>query len=322
MLGMALVGVIIFLCQRYLGHYYVAGIGYATVQDTLAHVLTDPYLLLFLCFLKLLATSLTLGSGGSGGIFSPSLFMGATFGAGYALLANAFVPGLHLDVAGTAVIGMASLVGAATGAVVTSIVMIFEMTRDYNVIVPLMITVSLAYGARRLLMTDSIYTMKLTRRGHIIPDAFHTNLYMLRSVADFIRTPMQLADADLPVATLFAGLERQTFVPHVLVTREGKIHGVLSARRIVHMLRRGNRAGTVGEHARPGYAVVHSQDLIFDVLARLREHGGDIALLTREGKLESADDVTGVVTWNDILLHGNLPLPLRRRKRTEAQRQA
>jgi CIC family chloride channel protein len=314
-LGMALVGTIFYLCQRYLGHYYVAGIGYATVQDTLAHALTDPYLLLFLCLLKLLATSLTLGSGGSGGIFSPSLFMGATFGAGYALLGNAFVPGLQLDVAGTAVVGMASLVGAATGAVVTAIVMIFEMTRDYNVIVPLMITVSIAYGARRLLITDSIYTMKLTRRGHVIPDAFHTNLYMLRSVADFIRTPMQVSDADLPLATLFDGLQRQTFVPHVLVTREGKVHGVLSSRRIVHMLRRGNRAGTVGEHARPGYAVVHAQDLIFDVLARLREHGGDIALLTREGKLESADDVTGVVTWNDILLHGNLPLPLRRRKR-------
>jgi len=314
-LGMALVGVIIYLCQRYLGHYYVAGIGYATVQDTLTHALTDPYILLLLCFLKLLATSLTLGSGGSGGIFSPSLFMGATFGAGYALVVNALWPGMNLDVAGTAVVGMASLVGAATGAVVTSIVMIFEMTRDYNVIVPVMIAVSIAYGARRLLMTDSIYTMKLTRRGHVIPDAFHTNLYMLRSVADFIRTPMQLADADLPVATLFQALERQTFVPHVLVTREGKVHGVLSARRVVHMLRRGNRAGTVGEHARTGFAVVHSQDLIFDVLARLRESGGDIALLTREGKLDGADDVTGVVTWNDILLHGNLPLPLRRRKR-------
>ncbi|HUJ87989.1 MAG TPA: chloride channel protein [Burkholderiales bacterium] len=318
-LGMALVGVLFYLCQRYLGHYYVAGIGYATVQDTLTHALTDPYVLLLLCFLKLLATSLTLGSGGSGGIFSPSLFMGATFGAGFALLGNALVPGLQLDVAGTAVIGMAAVVGAATGAVVTAIVMIFEMTRDYNVIVPLMITVSVAYGVRRLLMTDSIYTMKLTRRGHVIPDAFHTNLYMLRTVADFIHTPMQIADADLPVSTLFDGLARQTFVPHVLVTHEGKVYGVLSSRRILNMLRRGNRSGTVGEHARTGYAVVHSRDLIFDVLARLREKGGDIALLTREGELESPDDVTGIVTWSDILLHGNIPLPLRRRRRPEAQ---
>jgi CBS domain containing-hemolysin-like protein len=141
-------------------------------------------------------------------------------------------------------------------------------------------------------------------------------------VADFIRTPMQLCDAELPVATLLDGLQRQTFVPHVLVTREGKVQGVLSSRRIVHMLRRGNRAGTAGEHARPTYAVVNAQDLIFDVLARLREHGGDIALLTREGKLEGVDDVTGIVTWNDILLNGNIPLPLRRRRRPEAQRSA
>ena len=314
-LGMAMVGTMFYLCHRYLGHYYVEGIGYATVQDTLTQALTDPYILLLLFLLKLVATSLTLGSGGSGGIFSPSLVMGASFGAGFALLANSLVPGLQLDVAGTAVIGMASLAGAATGAVVTAIVMIFEMTRDYNIIVPLMITVSIAYGARRLLSTDSIYTMKLTRRGHLIPDAFHTNLYMLRTVADFIRTPMQLSDADLPVATLFEGLQRQTFVPHVLVTRDGMDQGVLSSRRILHMLRRGNHAGTVGEHARSGYAIVNAQDLIFDVLARLRDSGADIALLTREGKLDGADDVTGIVTWNDILLHGNIPLPLRRRPR-------
>ena len=314
-LGMAMVGVTFYLCQRYLGHYYVQGIGYATVQDTLTHTVLAAEILLLLCFLKLLTTAVTLGSGGSGGIFSPSLFMGATFGAAFALLVNGYVPAVHLDVAGTAVIGMASVVGAAAGAVVTAIVMIFEMTRDYNVIVPLMITVTIAYGARRLLLTDSIYSMKLTRRGHPIPDALHTNLYMLRTAADFIRTPMQLCDAELPVETLLEGLQRQTFVPHVLVTQDNKVVGVLSSRRIIHMFRRGDRSGTAGQHARPGYAVVNAQDLIFDVLARLRESGNDMALLTREGKLERVDDVTGIVTWNDILLHGNIPLPLRRRRR-------
>jgi CIC family chloride channel protein len=309
--------VMLYLSQRYLGHYYVGGIGYATVQDTLALVLTNPYLLFFLCFAKLLATSLTLGSGGSGGIFSPSLFMGATFGAGCALLVNGSGAAVHLDVAGTAIVGMAALVGASTGAVVTAIVMIFEMTRDYNIIVPLMATVSIAYGTRRLLLTDSIYTLKLKRRGHVIPDSFHTNLYLIRAAADFVRTPLRRCDSEQSLASLLDELRGLPHLPHVLVTHDGNVVGVLPARRIVHMLRRGQQTGTVGEHARTGYAVVKAHDVIFDVVARLRDRGTDIALLTKEGRLHSSDDVVGVVTWTDLLLYGNLPGPLRRGKRPE-----
>ena len=319
MLGMLVVGVMIFLCQHYLGHYYIAGIGYATVRDALTNTLTNPYILFLLFFAKLIATSLTLGSGGSGGVFSPSLFMGATFGAGYALLVNTLAPSVHLDVAGTAVIGMAALVGAATGAVVTAFVMIFEMTRDYNIIVPVMITAAIAYGVRRLLLTDSIYTMKLTRRGHFIPDALHTSLYMLRSAADFVSTPMQRFDAEQPLSALIDDLRKRARVPHVIVVRGGKLHGVMSARRIVHLLRQGVPSGTIGDHARTKFAVVHAKDQIFDVLAQIRVHDTDIAVVTSEGRLESVDDIIGIVTWSDLLLHGNLPLPLRRRRHRRAQ---
>jgi CIC family chloride channel protein len=78
--GMLLVGIMIYLLMIAFGHYYIEGVGYSTVQDILSGTLTLPYLLLLLFALKLLATSLTLGSGASGGIFSPSLFMGATLG--------------------------------------------------------------------------------------------------------------------------------------------------------------------------------------------------------------------------------------------------
>jgi CIC family chloride channel protein len=313
-LGMFIVGVMIFLCQHFLGHYYIQGIGYATVHDTLTNALIDPRILFLLFFAKLVATSLTLGSGGSGGVFSPSLFMGATFGAGYALLINMLAPSVHMDVAATAVIGMAALVGAATGAVVTGFVMIFEMTRDYNIIVPVMIAASVAYGARRLLLTDSIYTMKLTRRGHAIPDALHTNLYMLRAAGDFISTPVIRCDTERSISTLIEKLRRQASIPHVLVTHGGKLYGVLTARRIVHLLRQEKLSGLAGDHARAKFAVVHTKDEIFDVLAQIRAHETDIAVVTAEGRLESIDDVVGILTWSELLLHGNLPLPLRRRR--------
>jgi CIC family chloride channel protein len=89
-LGMVGVGVIIYLCWVYLGHYYVEGVGYATIMDILSGTLYQSPLLLLLFGLKLFNTSLTLGSGGSGGIFSPALYLGATLGGPTGLLSARF----------------------------------------------------------------------------------------------------------------------------------------------------------------------------------------------------------------------------------------
>lgn len=189
MLGMLAVGATMYLLLRYTGHYYIQGVGYAVVQDVLNGTLTLPLFLFVLMLLKILATSVTLGSGASGGVFSPSLYIGAMLGGSYAGLVNLIALGL-LEPSGTAVIGMVGLVGGATGAVVTAIVMLFEMTRDYHVIIPLMIAVSIAYGIRRIYMESSIYDLKLIRRGHYIPQALQTNLYLQHTAGELISTPV------------------------------------------------------------------------------------------------------------------------------------
>ncbi|MDD2336135.1 MAG: chloride channel protein, partial [Geobacteraceae bacterium] len=97
LLGMSLVGVLIYLSMALFGHYYVEGIGYSTIQEVLSGMRFPLYLLLILSILKLLATSLTLGSGGSGGIFSPSLFLGATLGSAYGLVLAGLFPELPIS---------------------------------------------------------------------------------------------------------------------------------------------------------------------------------------------------------------------------------
>lgn len=82
-LGMTVIGIIMYLLMRNLGQYYIEGVGYATIQDILAEKLAITWILLSLILLKLLAVSITLGSGASGGVFSPALFMGATLGGGH-----------------------------------------------------------------------------------------------------------------------------------------------------------------------------------------------------------------------------------------------
>jgi len=313
-LGMLLVGIMMYALLHFTGHYYVQGVGYAAVQDILGEVLRNPGFLLLLFALKLLATSLTLGSGASGGIFSPSLFMGATLGGAYALLFAPLIPGAHLDIAGTAVIGMAGMVAGATGAVVTAIVMIFEMTRDYNVIIPLMITASVAYGIRRGLLRDSIYTMKLTRRGHTIPEALQTNLYLMHSARELLDIPTLRRRAD--DATPLRGLLRnQRQVPHILLSNDGHAAGLLSAGTLHRLDRDTSLAKLFAEHGTRDFIRVDADDNLFDVFIRLRDAPTDVALVTERTDGDEAEKVLGALTWEQIAQASNLPHVLRRRRK-------
>ena len=170
MLGMFGVGLMMYLLMQTAGHYYIQGVGYATIEDILRDALKEPGLLLLLIVAKLLATGLTLGSGASGGVFSPLLFLGATAGGAMGLLMEHIAPNLALGPPAMAVVGMATMIGSATGAVLTAIVMLFEMTRDYNVVLPVICSVAIANTVRNRICPPTIYTLKLLRRGHAVPD--------------------------------------------------------------------------------------------------------------------------------------------------------
>lgn len=307
MIGMLVVGLMMYLFMRQTGHYYVEGIGYAAVQDTLQGTLAAPTLMILLFAAKLLATVLTLGSGASGGIFSPSLFMGAVLGGAYAVVVNHLAPGLALAGPGTAVIGMACVVGAATGAVLTAVVMIFEMTRDYNVIIPLILAVAFAYGVRTLLLDDSIYTLKLTRRGHHIPLSMQTHLYMLRTAIDFINTPVLRIDADSTVDTLRHTLKASRSLPHVLVVADGKVKAILPSGKVRRTLKAGDGSTRLNDVEGSTYVVAKAGDQLLDVVAAMRAQSRDVALITRSGTPDDSQDVLGAVTWADIVEHGNFP---------------
>jgi CIC family chloride channel protein len=171
MLGMLLVGISMYLMIIIFGHYYIQGVGYATVQDVLTVVLDHPGLLILLAVLKLVATAITIGSGGSGGVFSPLLFIGATLGGCLAACLQFILPdAATITIPLGALAGMAAMVGASTGAPMTAVIMTAEMINNFNVILPLMLIVAVAFAIRRSIMRDSIYTLKLARRGHDIPN--------------------------------------------------------------------------------------------------------------------------------------------------------
>jgi CIC family chloride channel protein len=167
--GMAIVGVMMYLSMKFFGHYFIEGVGYSTIQDVLTGNLNIVLLLVLLAAMKLVAVSITLGSGASGGVFSPGLYMGATLGGAYGIVINMIFPSLGISPPAFAVAGMAGVIGGATGAAMTAIVMIFEMTLDFTVVMPMAITVAISYGIRRYFSASTIYTEKLVRRGHFLP---------------------------------------------------------------------------------------------------------------------------------------------------------
>jgi chloride channel protein, CIC family len=277
--GMLAVGVLIYGTMATCGHYYIEGVGYATVQDVLSGSLASVTLLLTLCVLKLLVTSLTLGSGASGGIFSPALFIGATLGGAYGVLISHLFPGLGLGPPAFAVAGMAAVVGGSTGAALAAIVMIFEMTLDYSVIIPVTITVVIAYGIRKLLCPQSIYTLKLVRRGHPIPEALQTNLHQHRPARDFMDTEVIFVPAATTLdefGRLLAGHPRE---PACVVTAGERIVGVLDAPMAVEALLLADRQTLMGDLADRDFLTVPLETRLFDVIVALHARHLSMALV-------------------------------------------
>lgn len=224
--GMTLLGIIIYLLQQYTGHYYVAGVGYSTIMDVLGDLLTNPLFLLLLFALKLVATGLTLGSGASGGVFSPSLFLGATLGAAFGQLIAGLFPDANLHPVIFAIAGMAAMVSGTTGAVITAIAMTFEQTRNYTIILPIIIAVTLAHITRSLLTTETIYTLKLKRRGIIVPQGLQAAVSASRTAASVMSTDYECVALE-HINEWRLNYKAGEGPQHTVITDNGEVYGVV-----------------------------------------------------------------------------------------------
>jgi len=301
MLGMLILGALMYLLLRTLGQYYVDGVGYATVQAVLAGQVSSFWLLGLLAICKALATSLSLGSGSSGGIFSPSLFMGATLGGGFAALLNAAGLPIHLSVPAFAMVGMGAMVGGGTGAVMTAVTMIFEMTRDYSIVMPMIVAVAMSIGARRLLSRETIYTLKLVRRGRSIPKARHANMFLVRSAREVMDADIQVLPTDASFDDYLRQPEHAGRLRHVVVTDKGHIYGVI---RVNTGLRRGLESAhtgvSLGEVASRNFTVVGEKETAFDVIRRMWRRGAIMAVVVRGRGVPRGSDVAGVITKEHV----------------------
>jgi CIC family chloride channel protein len=294
-IGMLFVGIIMYAFLRASGRYHIEGVGYSTVQDVLVGgIVTAPFLVALFVG-KLTGTLLSLGSGSSGGIFSPSLFMGATLGAVFGAVVHLLISTPDMPFAAFA------MIGGATGAAMTAVTMIFEMTRDYNIVMPMIVAVAVSIGIRRVLSTENIYTIKLVARRHFIPKSMHANMFLVRQAGDVMEKEFLILSGDIRFDQLLNMPSQRGKLRYVVVTEGGAILGALRVNTVLrHGLEDAYTGLTLREIANRDFVIARDDDIMFNVIERMWRRKASMIIVAR-GNGETQDaNVLGVITKDHL----------------------
>ena len=312
--GAAMLGLMALIYGRIPGLAYdripqVFGVGYDTITMAL-HGGGTVSLLLALMLLKILATSFTLGSGGSGGVFAPALFVGSTLGAACGLVVNQLWPNITAPVGAYALVGMAAAFAGSTHASVTAIVMIFELTGDYRLVLPLMLSVVIStLLARRMLHGESIYTLKLSRRGIRIAKGRDVDVMQGVLVREAMTTRVDTVPTTMTLDRVRSEFARTQHHGFPVVDEAGKLYGMVTVQDSARALEAGMSPETpVAKFAERNLVVAYPNEPMADALHRLSVRGiGRLPVVSRKDH----NMLLGAVRRSDILRAYNIALTRR-----------
>ncbi|MCK9262707.1 MAG: chloride channel protein [Deltaproteobacteria bacterium] len=206
---------------------HIFGVGYDAIS--LALLGQIPWLLLLsLVVIKILATSVTIGSGGSGGVFAPSLFIGAMTGGAFGFVMQTLFPQVTAAQGAYSLVGMGAMVSATTHGPITAILMLFEMTGGYKMILPLMLSCIISTVVASQLKRDSIYTLKLARRGVDIRAGKDVNVMKALLVRDAMTRDVVTVPADMPLKKLVRFTLSSKHSSFPLVDKDGLLEGIVT----------------------------------------------------------------------------------------------
>ena len=205
----------------------ILGVGYGAIDMALMQKMAW-WLLLVLVGLKILATSITIGSGGSGGIFAPSLFLGAMAGGFFGAVVHQLFPDITATPGAYSIVGMGAVVAATTHGPLSAILILFEMTSDYKIILPLMLSCIIAAIASGQLLRDSIYTLKLARRGIDIKEGKEVNVLKSMFVKDVMNPKVETIAEALPLSQIAEVISKSKFNSFPVLNAQNQLTGILS----------------------------------------------------------------------------------------------
>jgi CIC family chloride channel protein len=307
----AAVGVIIGL----IGLYYpqVFGVGYGmhygvggglvetgAVEQVLAGQIGIVTLVTIL-ILKMVATSLTLGGGGSGGIFAPSLFIGAMLGGAFGIGLHELFPAITASSGAYALVGMAVFFAVVVRGPITAIIILFEITRDYALILPLMIAVVISTIVARCFTSESIYTLRLLRRDIDIRRLEETRPMREITVGKVMTRNFPIVLPTMPISELVTKLRRTGHHGFPVVDKDGNLFGCVSISDVeaaMTMSKGYSKSVTVGDIATKSVIVAYSDEYLHDVLVKLGARDvGRIPVVDRS----NPKHLIGVLRRHDIV---------------------
>ncbi|MEJ2239007.1 MAG: chloride channel protein [Gemmatimonadales bacterium] len=244
------------------------------------------WFLIALAFAKLLATAATINVTRVGGVFTPALFIGATLGGGLAILAAQIMPGFTIEPEAFALVGMAGLVAGATHAPLTAIMIVFEMTNDYALILPLMLCGAVAYITARRIYPESIYSEWLVRRGENIHSGRDTAVLERLKVGDSYNNDPQVIGENATVPQIVAAISASPQIEFPVLDSELELVGMITYEDLRTVLADAETLSTVvvaGDLARQQFEWVSPDDSLLTALQKLAVRGShDIPVLGGE----------------------------------------
>jgi len=278
---------------------HVFGVGYGAVNLSLKNQL--PVLLLFsLIFVKILATSITLGSGASGGIFAPSLFIGAMTGGFFGFCVHELFPLFTASSGAYALIGMGAIVAGTTHAPITAILIIFELTGDYGIILPLMLSCILSTIVTTSLKQGSIYTIKLLRRGIDISEGWEQNILRTLCVREIMSNQVVTIPESMHLVDIINTLKIYNVSYLHMVNANEELKGIISFRDIRPLLQEDTleRSVIARDIATLDVFTVRASDNVQLALERMGRRGISQLPVVAE---ENAIKVIGTVSKKEVL---------------------
>ncbi len=298
MIGGLLLGLLFFKFR------YVMGVGYETMAEVLNQNMGFK-LMLLLIVAKIFALSLTLGSGGSGGVFAPSLFIGCMLGGAFGYGVHSLFPDIATSYGGYAMVGMAAVFAAISRATLTSILILFEMTLDYKIILPLMFACVIADAVSYLFLKDTIYTKKLVRKGIKIHHDMASDYMSGITAGDIMNCTVDSVNWDTTANQVNKLIQKTQHHGFPIINDVGELAGIVTEFDIIQARKKKKMRNKLSELPLRELVVAYPDETLDAVVGKMMgEQVSHIPIVERD----NPDKMVGCITRTDIL-------NLRRRER-------
>ncbi|MHC4778467.1 MAG: chloride channel protein, partial [Planctomycetota bacterium] len=304
-MGGLMLGGIFLASPHVVGEVHLFGMGYQSIEMAMRGELVWTALIALVA-MKIVATTVTLGSGGSGGIFAPSLFLGAMTGGVFGWAMHSLFPGVAVHPGAYVLVGMGAVVAGTTHAPITAIIMLFELTGDYQIILPIMIACILASLITSRAKKDSIYTEKLSRRGVNLNQGFETTIIGSARVGDVIRRDAPTVRENETLNHVLQGFLGQHVMQVYVLDENDRLRGVIHLNDVITLITEAGlgKAIIAADVMEQNFPTASLDEPLSDVFRKFGTcHLEEIPVLEKE--LNGPQKFLGVVTRRSLFLYYN-----------------